>query len=184
MEAVPYLRDVPAQPQDAEWMQLAIAEARKAEATGEVPVGAVLVHDGKLIATGYNQPIGLHDPSAHAEMMALRAAGQALQNYRLPDCDLYVTLEPCAMCAGAIMHARIRRVIFGASDHKTGVAGSVTNLFEQDKLNHHTQVTRDVMADECVGLLRSFFAERRRLNKQKRAEAAASCTCHCGNGAL
>ena len=142
-------------------MQQAIAQARNAWALGEVPVGAVVVKDGEVIATGFNQPIGKHDPTAHAEIMALRAAASVLGNYRLPGCELYVTLEPCVMCSGAMMHARLARVVFGASDPKTGACGSIVNLFEQEKLNHHTEVTGGVLADECGGLLSAFFAERR-----------------------
>lgn len=147
--------------QDDHFMRLALAQAELASKEGEVPVGAVLVKEGVVIASGFNQPIGLHDPSAHAEMQALRVAGITLQNYRLPDCSLYVTLEPCAMCAGAILHARLSRVIFGAADHKTGVAGSVFNLFDQEKLNHHTTVTGGVLAEECSTMLSTFFAQRR-----------------------
>lgn len=143
-------------------MQQAISQAHNAWALGEVPVGAVVVKDGQVIATGFNQPIGTHDPTAHAEIMALRAAANILGNYRLPGCELYVTLEPCVMCAGAMMHARLARVIFGASDPKTGACGSVVDLFEQDRLNHHTQVLGGVQAEECGGLLKEFFSERRR----------------------
>lgn len=142
-------------------MRLAIEQARKGWAAGEVPVGAVLVCEGRVVAAGYNQPISAHDPTAHAEICALRAAGQALANYRLPECDLYVTLEPCAMCAGAIMHARLRRVVYGARDPKGGAAGSVVDLFGETRLNHHTGITGGVLADECGALLSSFFAERR-----------------------
>jgi tRNA(adenine34) deaminase len=148
--------------QDSIYMHQAISQAHNAWALGEVPVGAVVVKDGEIVATGFNQPIGTHDPTAHAEIMALRAAAEILGNYRLPGCELYVTLEPCAMCAGAMMHARLARVIFGAPDPKTGACGSVVNLFEQEKLNHHTQVTGGVMAEECGTLLKEFFAERRR----------------------
>jgi len=143
-------------------MQQAISQAHNAWALGEVPVGAVVVKDGQVVATGFNQPIGTHDPTAHAEIMALRAAAEILGNYRLPGCELYVTLEPCVMCAGAMMHARLARVVFGAPDPKTGACGSVVNLFEQEKLNHHTEVTGGVMAEECGALLKEFFAERRR----------------------
>jgi len=149
-------------------MQQALSQAHNAWALGEVPVGALVVKDGEVIATGFNQPIGTHDPTAHAEIMALRAAADILGNYRLPGCDLYVTLEPCAMCAGAMMHARLARVVFGAADPKTGACGSVLNLFEQEKLNHHTEVTGGVLADECGALLKDFFASRRQ-QAQKRA---------------
>jgi tRNA(adenine34) deaminase len=121
----------------------------------------VIVKDGEVVSVGYNQPIGLHDPTAHAEINALRSAAQKLGNYRLVDCTLYVTLEPCAMCAGAMMHARLARVVFGASDPKTGACGSVMNLFAEKKLNHHTQLDGGVLADECGTMLSSFFAERR-----------------------
>ena len=143
------------------FMRQALDQAHNAWALGEVPVGAVVVKDGQIIATGFNQPIGTHDPTAHAEIMALRAAASILGNYRLPGCELYVTLEPCAMCAGAMMHARLARVIFGASDPKTGTCGSIVNLFEQEKLNHHTELVGGVMAEECGKLLKDFFAERR-----------------------
>ena len=146
---------------DAFYMQLAIVAATKARELGEVPVGAVVVKDGEVIATGYNQPIGSHDPTAHAEIAALRAAAKVLGNYRLPGCELFVTLEPCVMCAGAMMHARLARVVYGASDPKTGACGSIVNLFAEDKLNHHTEVLGGVMAQECGTLLKSFFAERR-----------------------
>ncbi|PFH07978.1 tRNA(adenine34) deaminase [Collimonas sp. PA-H2] len=151
---------------DAIYMQQAISQARNAWALGEVPVGALVVKDGQVIATGFNQPIGNHDPTAHAEIMALRAAAAILGNYRLPGCEIYVTLEPCAMCAGAMLHARLARVVYGASDPKTGACGSVLNLFEQEKLNHHTELTAGVLADECGTLLKEFFAERR-LAQQK-----------------
>lgn len=148
--------------QDTIYMQQAISQAHNAWALGEVPVGAVVVKDGQILATGFNQPIGTHDPTAHAEIMALRAAAEILGNYRLPGCELYVTLEPCVMCAGAMMHARLARVVYGAPDPKTGACGSVVNLFEQEKLNHHTEVVGGVMAEQCGTLLREFFAERRR----------------------
>lgn len=147
---------------DAIWMRQALDQARNAWALGEVPVGAVVVRDGEVIATGFNQPIGNHDPTAHAEIMALRAAATILGNYRLPGCELFVTLEPCAMCAGAMMHARLARVVYGATDPKTGACGSIVDLFAQEKLNHHTQLVGGVLADECGALLREFFAERRR----------------------
>ena len=152
---------LPRQAVDEGFMRLALTAAGEAGARGEVPVGAVVVLAGRVIATGYNQPIAGHDPSAHAEMAALRAAATALGNYRLPGCELYVTLEPCAMCAGAIMHARIARVIFGAADPKTGVAGSVINLFENERLNHHATLTAGVLAEDCGKLLSDFFRDRR-----------------------
>jgi len=142
-------------------MQMALELAAQAAATGEVPVGAVVVQDGVVVGRGYNQPVSAADPSAHAEVMALRDAGRTLGNYRLPGCDLYVSLEPCVMCSGAIMHARVSRVIFGASDLKTGACGSVVNLFAEARLNHHATVTGGVMAAESVGLLQNFFAARR-----------------------
>ena len=146
---------------DIAFMAQALELARQAGAAGEVPVGAVVVHDGLVVGQGWNQPIGRHDPTSHAEIMAMRAAASELRNYRLPGCTLYVTLEPCAMCAGAIMHARIARVVFGAPDPKTGVAGSVLDLFAEARLNHHASVTGGVMARECGSLLSSFFASRR-----------------------
>jgi len=149
-------------------MRLALSLAQHAWDLGEVPVGAVVVKDGEVIATGFNQPIGKHDPTAHAEIMALRAAAEKLGNYRLPGCELYVTLEPCIMCAGAMMHARLARVVFGAADPKTGAGGSVVNLFEQEQLNHHTELVGGVMADACGQLLKDFFAERRERLKQER----------------
>jgi Cytosine/adenosine deaminases len=121
----------------------------------------VVVHEGKIIGRGANAPISRHDPSAHAEMLALRDAAQYLSNYRLPEVSLYVTLEPCAMCAGAIMHARVSRLVFGASDPKTGAAGSVLNLFGEPRLNHHTEIQGGVLAAECGAMLSAFFAERR-----------------------
>ncbi len=148
-------------PFDEALMRLAIEQAHHARAAGEVPVGAVVVRDGVVVGAGFNRPIGSHDPTAHAEIQALRAASEALRNYRLVDCDLYVTLEPCAMCAGAIMHARLRRVVYGARDPKTGAAGSVVDLFAEARLNHHTEVAGGVLAAECAGLLSSFFAGRR-----------------------
>lgn len=146
---------------DSIFMQQALSQAHNAWALGEVPVGAVVVKDGQVIATGFNQPIGTHDPTAHAEIMALRAAANIVGNYRLPGCELYVTLEPCAMCAGAMMHARLARVIYGAPDPKTGACGSIVSLFAEQKLNHHTELLGGVMAEECGRLLKDFFAERR-----------------------
>lgn len=146
---------------DADWMRLALAEARAAGERGEVPVGAVLVKEGVRIATGHNAPVTLHDPTAHAEIRALRAGALALGNYRLDGCTLYVTLEPCAMCAGAILQARLDRVVFGAAEPKSGAAGSVLDLFAQPLLNHRTRVDHGVLAEECAGLLQSFFRQRR-----------------------
>jgi tRNA(adenine34) deaminase len=158
--------------QDALYMRQAIAQAHNAWALGEVPVGAVVVKDGQVIATGFNQPIGTHDPTAHAEIMALRAAASIIGNYRLPGCELYVTLEPCAMCSGAMMHARLARVVFGAADPKTGACGSIVDLFSLQKLNHHTEVTGGVLADECSALLKEFFADRRRLAQRDPGQVA------------
>lgn len=146
---------------DADFMALALEQAREAGAAGEVPVGALVVLDGAVVGQGFNQPILRSDPTAHAEVVALRAAASALGNYRLPGSTLYVTLEPCAMCAGAIMHARVARVVFGARDPKTGVAGSVIDLFAETRLNHHAQVEGGVLGDACGSLLSSFFAARR-----------------------
>lgn len=143
-------------------MRLALEQAALAEAAGEVPVGAVVVHDGKVIAAGHNTPISGNDPCGHAEIHALRNAGLALGNYRLNHCTLYVTLEPCAMCAGAMFHSRIKELVFGAPDPKTGVAGSVMNLFNELKLNHHTHVRGGIMAEESAAMLRQFFAKRRK----------------------
>lgn len=148
------------QPRDR-YMRLALEQARLAWAEGEVPVGAVVVRDGEVVAAGFNQPIGRHDPSAHAEIVALRAAADKLGNYRLPGCELYVTLEPCVMCSGAMMHARLARVVYAAPDPKTGACGSVLDLFGEERLNHHTEVVGGVMAEEASSLLKAFFAERR-----------------------
>ncbi len=146
---------------DSRFMQAAIALAREALSAGEVPVGAVVVKDGLIIAHGRNAPISAHDPTAHAEIVALRAAAKALGNYRLEGCELFVTLEPCAMCAGAMLHSRLKRVVYGANDPKTGAAGSVLNLFDQPELNHQTLVQGGLLADDCAALLRSFFRGRR-----------------------
>lgn len=153
--------DLPPEPQAERHMALALAQAQLAWDRGEVPVGAVVVKDGEVIATGFNQPISGHDPTAHAEIVALRAAAEKLGNYRLPGCELYVTLEPCVMCSGAMMHARLARVVYAATDPKTGACGSVVNLFDEQKLNHHTEVVGGVLAGEAATLLKAFFAERR-----------------------
>ena len=142
-------------------MREAISLARSAECLGEVPVGAVVVFVGEIVGRGFNSPIGENDPTAHAEIAALRDAARHLENYRLPGCELFVTLEPCAMCAGAILHSRIARVVYGARDPKTGVHGSVVDLFAVERLNHHTEVIGGVLAEECGQLLSRFFADRR-----------------------
>lgn len=157
-------------------MRLALDQAQNAWLLGEVPVGAVIVRDGKVLATGYNRPIGDSDPTAHAEIVALRQAASLLGNYRLPGCTVYVTLEPCAMCAMALMHARVDRVVFGASDPKTGAAGSVLNLFDERRLNHHARLQGGVEAAACGSLLQDFFRSRR---EQARA-AAADSAAHSG----
>ena len=148
-------------------MALALAEARLAAEAGEVPVGAVLVKDGQVIATGRNTPVAQHDPSAHAEINALRAGAAALGNYRLDGCELFVTLEPCAMCAGAMLHSRLSRVVFGATDPKTGAAGSVLDLFAEPRLNHRTQVQGGVLAQECSAVLQAFFQQRRSVAREQ-----------------
>jgi tRNA(adenine34) deaminase len=147
---------------DNDAMRLALAQANAAAAAAEVPVGAVVVRKGQVIAAGCNASIGQHDPTAHAEIVALRAAALTRGNYRLDDCELFVTLEPCAMCAGAILHARLKRVVFGAFDPKTGAAGSVIDLFANTQLNHHTEVLGGVLADECAVQLKDFFWRQRR----------------------
>ncbi|MDE1998472.1 MAG: tRNA adenosine(34) deaminase TadA [Burkholderiales bacterium] len=149
-------------------MKIALDQAQNAWLAGEVPVGAVIMRQGQVIATGYNRPITTHDPTAHAEIVALRHAASLLENYRLPECELFVTLEPCAMCAMALMHARFKRVVFAATDPKTGVAGSVLDLFANRQLNHHTQVIGGVMAEASSQLLKEFFAERRAQIKAER----------------
>ena len=146
---------------DEDFMRQALALARRAQEEGEVPVGAVVVLDEKVIGEGWNRPISASDPSAHAEIQAMRAAATARKNYRLVGATLYVTLEPCAMCVGAMFHARIRRVVYGAADPKTGAAGSTVNLFEEKRLNHHALVQGGVLGDECSALLSGFFASRR-----------------------
>lgn len=150
---------------DEQYMRAALALAQEGGRAGEVPVGAVVVADGAIVGRGFNAPISRHDPSGHAEIAALRDAAARLQNYRLPDCDLYVTLEPCAMCAGAILHARIRRLVFGARDPKTGACGSIVDLFAEPRLNHHTTAAGGLLAEECGALLSSFFAAKRRAGR-------------------
>ncbi len=168
--------DAPAEDPDLVGMRLALDQAHNALLVGEVPVGAVIVRrtaDGvQVVATGYNRPITTHDPTAHAEIVALRHAATLLENYRLPDCELYVTLEPCAMCAMAMMHARVKRVVFGAWDPKTGAAGSVVDLFADARLNHHTDVRGGVLGEACGQLLRGFFAERRAEQRSRRVAEA------------
>lgn len=158
------------QQQDEFWMDYTQHVAAKAEAIGEVPVGAIVILDNRLIAEGWNQSISSHDPTAHAEVMALKKAGQVLNNYRLIDTTLYVSLEPCPMCAGAMVHARVKRVVFGAYDEKTGAAGSVFNLVDSSQLNHRLLISGGVNQLKCVNQIRQFFKKRRaehKLNKQK-----------------
>ena len=155
------LSGMPAIPSDEAWMRRALALALRGAGCGEVPVGALVVQDGKVLGRGWNRPIGKHDPSAHAEVVALRAAGRKRGNYRLPGTTLYVTLEPCVMCSGALILARVKRVVYGAPDPKAGAAGSVFSVLGTDRLNHRVEVTAGVLADECAALLRRFFASRR-----------------------
>ena len=152
---------------DEDYMLHALELARQAEKIGEVPVGAVVVKNGEIVGRGFNAPISRHDPSAHAEMLALRDAAQHLGNYRLTGCELFVTLEPCVMCVGAMFHARIARVVYGARDPKTGAAGSVLNLFTSAQLNHHARIEGGVLADECGAVLSNFFAARRAQQKSQ-----------------
>jgi tRNA(adenine34) deaminase len=147
--------------QDEDYMREALALAAQAAQAGEVPVGAVVVKDGEIVGRGFNAPISRHDPSAHAEMMALRDAAQRIGNYRLVGCEMFVTLEPCVMCVGATFHARIARVVYGAKEPKTGAAGSVFNLFTEPKLNHHARIEGGLLAEECGKVLSDFFAMRR-----------------------
>ena len=157
---------------DESAMRFALDQAHNAALVGEVPVGAVVMRAGQVIATGYNRPITEHDPTAHAEIVALRHAARLLGNYRLPECELFVTLEPCAMCAMALLHARLRRVVYGTADPKSGAAGSVLDLFAEPRLNHHTRVVAGVLAVPCGDVLRAFFAERRERFRQRRGAAA------------
>ncbi|WP_272898551.1 tRNA adenosine(34) deaminase TadA [Shewanella halifaxensis] len=159
------------QQQDLHFMKMAMDMATKAEAKGEVPVGAVLVKDGEVVSAGFNYCIGLHDPSAHAEMQCLRQAGQILQNYRLLDTTLYVTLEPCAMCAGAIVHSRVGRLVFGAKDQKTGAAGTVIDIVRHSAFNHLVEVESGVLEQECAEQLSAFFRRRRKEIKAAKALA-------------
>ncbi|MEP7300643.1 MAG: tRNA adenosine(34) deaminase TadA [Caldimonas sp.] len=162
---------------DESGMRLALDQAHNAALVGEVPVGAVIMLDTpngwQVLATGYNRPITDHDPTAHAEIVALRHAARLLANYRLPECEVYVTLEPCAMCAMALLHARVKRVVFGAADRKAGAAGSVIDVFGNAALNHHTEVVGGVLGDASATLLRSFFVERREQYRQRRAMPTA-----------
>ncbi len=146
---------------DEYWMKKAMEAAAKAEAVGEIPVGAVVVKDNTLIAEGWNVSITQHDPSGHAEMMAIREAGKIIENYRLVDCTLYVTLEPCPMCAGLLVHSRIQRLVFGAADYKTGAAGSIMDLTRHEQLNHQMEVTGGVMEEACSEMISAFFKRRR-----------------------
>lgn len=155
----------PQQDDDQHFMKAALALAQQAEAHNEIPVGAVVVANGKIIGEGFNQSIMLNDPSAHAEMIAIRQAGQYIKNYRLLDCTLYVTLEPCPMCSGLLVHSRINRLVYGAKDLKTGSAGSVFNITQSDKLNHQIELTPNVLAEECSDLISSFFKRRRKEKK-------------------
>ena len=150
---------------DQFWMQHAISLAKRAEAEGEVPVGAVIVKDEQIVGEGWNRPIAASDPTAHAEIMALRAAAAQLHNYRLLNTTLYVTLEPCSMCAGAIIHARVKRVVYAATDPKGGAAGSVFNILSGEQLNHQVEITAGVLADECSSQLSLFFKTRRQQQK-------------------
>jgi len=167
--------DMPARAPDEIAMHLALDQAQNALLVGEVPVGAVIVRDTpagrQVVATGYNRPVTEHDPTAHAEIVALRHAARLLGNYRLPECELYVTLEPCAMCAMALLHARVKRVVYAARDPKTGAAGSVIDVFGERRLNHHTQVVAGVLAAASAELLQRFFVERREMARTRRATA-------------
>jgi tRNA(adenine34) deaminase len=150
---------------DELWMEEALREAKRALALGEVPVGAVVVYEGRVVGRGCNRPLTSNDPTAHAEILALREAGQAIGNYRLLDCDLYVTVEPCAMCAGAITHARIRRLIYGAEDPKAGAVHSMLQVLNHPKLNHQVEVASGLLAARCMDLMQTFFREKRRAER-------------------
>jgi len=163
-----------APPTDEDFMREALILAREGWQLGEVPVGAVVVKDGQIVGRGFNHPISAHDPTGHAEIMALRDAARAIGNYRLPGCTLYVTIEPCSMCAGAIFHARIARVVYGAREPKTGAAGSIVDLFAEPRLNHHAAIEGGIMAEECGGLVSAFFTEKRQAAKTSRTEENAS----------
>lgn len=152
---------------DEHWMRIALAEALRAREAGEVPVGAVVVAGGEIVGRGYNQPISSHDPTAHAEVVALRDAAGRLGNYRLPGATLYVTVEPCVMCAGAILHARVARVVYGAREYKTGAHGSIVDVFVEPRLNHHCEISGGVLADECAALISGFFESRRQRRRQE-----------------
>lgn len=155
---------------DEYWMTQALKLADQAEAEGEIPVGAIVVQDNTIIAQGWNRSICTHDPSAHAEMLAIRNAGQHLKNYRMLDCTLYVTLEPCSMCAGLLVHSRIKRLVYGADDAKTGAVNSVVNLVQHPQFNHQIEVTSGVLAQECGNKLSAFFKRRRKEIKALRQE--------------
>lgn len=152
--------------EDETWMRAALDLARVAWQAGEVPVGAVVVAGGEIVGRGYNQPIVSHDPTAHAEVVALRDAAGRLANYRLPGATLYVTMEPCVMCAGAILHARVARVVYGAKEYKTGAHGSIVDVFAEPRLNHHCEIVGGVLADECAALISDFFESRRQQKKE------------------
>lgn len=152
--------------EDARYMREALELARQGGEAGEVPVGAVVVLDGEIVGRGYNQPISSHDPTAHAEVVALRDAAARLGNYRLVGCTLYVTMEPCVMCAGAILHARVARVVYGAREYKTGAHGSIIDVFAEPRLNYHCDVAGGVLADECAALISGFFEARRQQKKE------------------